>query len=60
LTGLVILLLMKRAYHYLLKVKNALSVGKMLERFKDAHVILMSPAFKALESKPISPRYGEQ
>ena len=46
---------MKKAYQYLLRVKDSLSVGKMLEKFKDAHLVLLSPAFKALESSLNSP-----
>ena len=44
-----LLMLMKKAYQSLLRVKETLSIGKMLEKYKDAHKILMSPAFKTLE-----------
>lgn len=40
---------MKLAYISLLKVKKVLSIGNMIEKYRDAQVILVAPVFKSLE-----------
>ena len=44
---------MKRAYQYISKVKSSLAIGNVIENYRDAQSILISPPFKALESNQI-------
>lgn len=45
------LFLMKLAYINLLKVKKILSIGNMIEKYREAQVILVAPVFKSLEGR---------
>lgn len=58
-SGIVVLLLMKKAYQKLLLVKKTLSVRNIIESYQDSQIITSSTSYKPLESRlfsPFSPR----